>query len=621
MAHLETRGLTFTYAGSDRPALTDVTLTVRSGEFAVLCGVSGSGKSTLLRLVKRELAPGGVLSGDILLDGVPLEQWDARQAAAAVGLVMQDPDSQLVADTVEHELAFGMENFGLPRSVMRRRLAEIAGFFGLEPLLERPVDELSGGQKQAVNLASVLLLQPRLLLLDEPLAQLDPIAARDLLGMIRRLNEEWGITVLICEHRVDDLLPMADRIIRLEAGKVAFDGEPREFVRAAWRSGDPGWLGFVPAVSAWALRAGGESALADPPLTVKAARQRLAAGGSGPVDGPGAPAEFRHPTDPDFPAKAADRAADAEHPDGTARPEVRPRHEPTGKPLLAARELFFAYSRGQTPVLRGLDWTLRRGDFAVLFGANGSGKSTLLQLMAGLREPQRGRVDLDGVPLRRLTVRERTSRIGYLAQNPLLHFAHETLLDDLVHAAAFAGAANPAEEAERLARRFGLTALLERHPHDLSGGERQLAALAVAAAGRPVALLLDEPTKGLDPVAKARLADELRRMHREGMTLLMATHDVAFAEAHATRCALLFGGEIVADEPADTFFRNNFFYTSPRHRLARDMNAHRPASFGATPVRDWPPAAEPHAGRREGNPAPAPERRAPDRGGIRGRSG
>lgn len=590
MAHLETRGLTFTYAGSDRPALTGVTLTVRSGEFAVLCGATGSGKSTLLRLVKRELAPGGVLSGDILLDGLPLEQWDPRQAAATVGLVMQDPDSQLVADTVEHELAFGMENFGLPRGVMRRRLAEIAGFFGLEPLLNRPVDELSGGQKQMVNLASVLLLQPRLLLLDEPLAQLDPIAARDLLGMIRRLNEEWGITVLLCEHRVDELLPMADRVIRLEGGKVSFDGEPGEFVRAAWRSGDPEWLGFVPKATLWALRAGGEAAVADPPLTVKATRQRLAAGGFGRAVRFDAQTELRRPEDPADPAAASERVPNAGdgHPqagadahlqagahrrDGAARSEARSRNERTGEPLLEVRDLFFAYSRGQTPVLRGVDWTLCRGDFTALFGANGSGKSTLLQLLAGLREPQRGRVDLEGRPLRRLTVRERTARIGYLAQNPLLHFAHETLRDDLVHAAAFAGAVNPEEEAERLARRFGLTALLERHPHDLSGGERQLAALAVAVAGRPAALLLDEPTKGLDPFARARLAEELRRMHREGLTLLMATHDVEFAAAHATRCALLFDGEIVADEPANAFFRDNFFYATPLHRLARETDA------------------------------------------------
>jgi energy-coupling factor transport system ATP-binding protein len=279
--------------------------------------------------------------------------------------------------------------------------------------------------------------------------------------------------------------------------------------------------------------------------------------------------------------------------------------------LLVARELFFAYSRGQTPVLRGLEWTLRRGDFAALFGANGSGKSTLLQLMAGLREPQRGRVELEGAPLCRLPVRERTARVGYLAQNPLLHFAHETLREDLVHAAAFAGAANPAEEAERLARRFGLTALLERHPHDLSGGERQLAALAIAVSGEPAVLLLDEPTKGLDPFAKARLADELRRMHRAGMTLLMATHDVEFAAAHASRCALLFGGDIVADEPADTFFRDNFFYASPLHRLARETDACRP----------FQPAAPPREPKETPRTEHPPERRAPVRDGDRERYG
>ena len=550
MAHLEVKGLTFAYAGSAEPALGNVSLEVRPGELAVLCGATGSGKTTLLRLIKRELAPGGVMTGDILLDGVPLHKLDPRQAAAAVGLVMQDPESQLATDTVEHELAFGMENLGLPRGEMRRRLAELAGFFGLEPLLGKPLEELSGGRKQAVNLAAVLLCQPRLLLLDEPLAQLDPLAARELAGLIRRLNEERGVTVLLCEHRLDELMPAADRVILLEAGAVAFNGPPAEFVRAVWRAGDPGRLMFLPAATAWALRRFGDMALADPPLDVKAVRRMyLAEGAAGPADGGRRGAGGS-------PRRVAERGAE----------EARVRRPK--EPLLTAQGVFFAYSRDEPAVIRGLDWTLGRGEFVALLGANGSGKSTLLQLLAGLRRPQRGDVRLAGVPVHRLPAGTRTARIGYLAQNPLLHFVHETVRDELVHAAAFTGAADPEEEAVRLARRFDLEPLLERHPHDLSGGERQRAALAIAVAGRPDVLLLDEPTKGLDPFAKAKLADELRRLNGEGMTLVVATHDVEFAEAHASRCALLFQGEIAADEPAETFFRGNFFYVSPLHRLA-----------------------------------------------------
>jgi len=571
MAHLEVKGLTFAYAGSPEPALRNVSLEVRPGELAVLCGATGSGKSTLLRLIKRELAPGGVMSGEILLDGVPLRSWDPRQAAAAVGLVMQDPESQLVADTVEHELAFGMENFGLPRGAMRRRLAEIAGFFGLEPLLDKPLEELSGGRKQAVNLAAALLPQPRLLLLDEPLAQLDPLAARELIALIRRLNEERGVTVILCEHRLDELLPAADRVILLEAGAVAFDGSPADFVRAAWRAGDPGRLAYLPAETAWALRHFGDAVLPDPPLDVKTARRMLAAEGlAGPAGG-GARGDG---------GESLRRGKEQ----GGERTSARRAEEP----LLSAEGVFFAYSRDEPAVIRGLDWALRRGEFVALLGANGSGKSTLLQLLAGLRRPQRGGVRLAGVPLHRLPAGTRTARIGYLAQNPLLHFAHETLRDDLVHAAKFTGSANPEEEAARLARRFDLEPFMERHPHDLSGGERQRAALAVAVAGRPDVLLLDEPTKGLDPFAKAELADELRRLNGEGMTLVMATHDVEFAEAHASRCALLFRGEIAADEPAEAFFRDNFFYVSPLRRLAEAAeNAQpRPAASGESADRN-----------------------------------
>ena len=598
MAHLEVKGLTFAYAGSPEPALRNVSLEVRPGELAVLCGATGSGKSTLLRLIKRELAPGGVMSGEILLDGVPLRSWDPRQAAAAVGLVMQDPESQLVTDTVEHELAFGMENFGLSRGAMRRRLAEIAGFFGLEPLLEKPLEELSGGRKQAVNLAAALLPQPRLLLLDEPLAQLDPLAVRELIALIRRLNEERGVTVLICEHRLDELLPAAERVILLEAGAVAFEGSPADFVRTAWRTGDPGRLAYLPAATAWALRHFGDVVLADPPLDIKAARRLLAA------EGPAGPAGGGERGDG---GESLRRGTDAER--GSAR-----RAE---EPLLSAEGVFFSYSSGEPAVIRGLDWTLRHGEFVAILGANGSGKSTLLQLLAGLRRPQRGGVRLAGVPLHRLPAGVRTARIGYLAQNPLLHFAHETLRDDLVHAAKFTGSARPEEEAERLARRFALEPFMERHPHDLSGGERQRAALAVAVAGRPDVLLLDEPTKGLDPYAKAKLADELRRLNGEGMTLVMATHDVEFAEAHASRCALLFMGEIAADEPAETFFRDNFFYVSPLRRLAGEAESAkpRPAATGGSADRNLHGADIGQADGERGSEVDAPDNETDDEPG------
>ena len=551
MAHLELERVSFIYPGAIGASLEDVSLSVRRGEFVVLCGPSGSGKSTLLRLLKREVSPGGRLGGTIALDGVPLHEWPARELAAQVGLVMQSPDNQLVVDTVEHELAFGMENFGLPRDAMRRRLAEMAGFFGLEPLLDRRTDELSGGQKQLVNLAAAIMLQPRALLLDEPLAQLDPLAARELLGMIKRLNDEWGITVVMSEHRLDELLPLVDRVVRLERGRIAFDGEPRRFAAEAWRRRDAHWDAALPAVARRALAHAEATAtpLAEVPLTVKEARAWLA--GAGLSEGDGVARAMRH-----------DAMASVQSSPESPTPSTAP-----GKPLLEASELFFAYDKRSPAVLRGLDWRIARGDWIALFGGNGSGKSTLLQLLAGLRAPLRGQTRLNGEPLARLKPKAKFAAIGYLAQNPLLHYAHETLLADLTTAAIRAGAEDPARAALAVADRFGLADLLSRHPHDLSGGEQQLGALAMTLLGRPGLLLLDEPTKGLDPYAKAKLGEHLRDIHRDGTTLLMATHDVEFAAAFANRCALLFRGEIVADGEPEPFFQGNVFYAPPLHRL------------------------------------------------------
>ncbi|MCD9022657.1 ABC transporter ATP-binding protein [Cohnella silvisoli] len=559
MAHYELQKVTFTYPEETLPALSELSLSVPSGEFVVLCGPSGSGKSTLLRLLKREVSPGGRMSGVIMLDQLPIQDWPARELAGLVGLVMQNPDNQLVVDTVEHELAFGLENFGLGREAMRRRMAEMAGFFGLEPLLDRKTDELSGGQKQTVNLAAVLMLQPRVLLLDEPLAQLDPLAARELLGMIKRLNEEWGITVIMSEHRIDDLLPLADRVVRMELGRIAFNGNARDYVLEAWDHEGEDWVSSLPSVTRWALEQLPPSSQLhsdEPPLTVKETRNWLSRA--------------------DMEPKLASETLDHKTRNATVSQQYRhsttpsPASDPTPastKPLLAADGLFYAYDKHSPAVLKGLEWQIRHGDWAVLFGGNGSGKSTLLQLLAGLRLPQRGAVHWEGTPFARMSSKERFSAIGYLAQNPLLHYAYDSLSEDLLQAANRAEAEDPKQEVEQMAERFGLTHLLSRHPHDMSGGEQQLGALAITLLGKPRLLLLDEPTKGLDPLAKLKLGEHLENIHAQGTTLIIATHDIELAAAYANRCSLLFHGEIVADGEPEQFFQGNLFYATALHRL------------------------------------------------------
>lgn len=569
--------LTFRYPDAAQPALTEADLSVRKGEFVVLCGASGSGKTTLLRHFKRELAPVGERSGSVRYDGHPLAELPDGRAAEEIGFVFQHPESQIVMDTVWHELAFAMENRGYPQVVMRQRLAELSSFFGLEPLLQRSVHELSGGQTQLVNLASVLLLQPRLLLLDEPTSQLDPVAAREFVHLLRRLNEEFGVTVIASEHRLDDILPLADRLVVMADGRVRYDGTPGEVCRRIWATGDARERLYVPSVArllaaldvADANGPSGSAAATDAPLplTVReavTAIDRLAADRASASDEP-----------PDRATKAGGprgqtvvRTAETLQPSASSgvsqlrsllRLAARREAEGPGE-ALSCRELAYRFERDQPDVLRRLSLQVREGELLAVLGGNGAGKSTLLQLMAGLRKPQRGKIAI--APGR---------RIGYLAQNPMLYFSSDTVREEFARAAGHAGFKGGAAETEiaHWSDAFGLGELADRHPHDLSGGQQQKLALALALLPRPDILCIDEPTKGLDPDAKEAFAALLLQLREEGMTIVMVTHDAEFAARHADRCALLYDGEIAAEAEPPLFFGGNYFYTTAVNRAVR----------------------------------------------------
>ncbi|MFC3803399.1 ABC transporter ATP-binding protein [Cohnella sp. GCM10012308] len=568
--------LTFRYPDAAQPALTAVDLSVCKGEFVVLCGASGSGKTTLLRHFKRELAPVGELSGSLRYDGNPLAELPDGRAAEEIGFVFQHPESQIVMDTVWHELAFAMENRGYPQVVMRQRLAELSSFFGLEPLMQRPVHELSGGQTQLVNLASVLLLQPRLLLLDEPTSQLDPVAAREFVHLLRRLNEEFGVTVIASEHRLDDILPLADRLVVMAAGRVRYDGAPGDVCRRIWTTGDARERLYVPSV-ARLLAALDDAGTCEPseteaapdaplPLTVReavAAIDRLA-GERAASDGRGddaAKAEGPHDR------AIADCAEIRIPPASTGVSQLRgllrlsARQGADGPAeVLSCRELTYRFERDQPDILRRLSLQVREGELLAVLGGNGAGKSTLLQLMAGLRKPQRGKIAI--APGRKL---------GYLAQNPMLYFSSDTVREEFARAAEHAGYKGGAAEVEIAywTDAFDLGALPDRHPHDLSGGQQQKLALALALLPRPDILCIDEPTKGLDPDAKEAFAALLLQLREEGMTIVMVTHDAEFAARHADRCALLYDGEIAAAAEPPLFFGGNYFYTTAVNRAVR----------------------------------------------------
>lgn len=519
MAAFAIEHLTFAYPKAASPALDNVSFSVREGEFFLLCGVSGGGKSTLLRHLKSVLTPYGTRSGRVLLDGKPLETWDARTQAQRIGFVLQQPDDQLVTDKVWHELAFGLESLGTDAQTMRLRVGEMASFFGIQTWFDRSVDTLSGGQKQLLNLASVMAMHPDVLVLDEPTGQLDPIAAAEFLHTVQRLNRELSVTVILSEHRLEDALPMADRAAVLEQGRLTALGTPDEVARALLERGSPFFAAMPTPVRVW----GGVGAPGKCPLDIRAGRALL---------------ETLRPS----PLPAADvPAAD------------------DGAPLLQLRECWFRYDRDGADVLKGLSLTVRAGELLAIVGGNGAGKSTALAVLAGQRRPYRGKV------------LQKAKRIAALCQEPRAMFVKDTVRADLedVMRTLSLPAAERQPRMDAAVAAMALSPLLERHPFDLSGGEQQRAAIAKLLLARPDVLLLDEPTKGMDAAFRASFGALLRALCEQGTAVVLVSHDIEFCAAYADRAALLFDGQILSEGRTRAFFAGNHFYTTAANRMAR----------------------------------------------------
>ncbi len=524
---LQIENLSFRYPGADRNAVEQVSFSVRSGEFMVVCGESGCGKTTLLRLLKPELAPAGDRTGSIAYGG-------GEPTPAGIGYVLQNPDNQIVADKVWHELAFGLENMGLPTEVIRRRVGEMASYFGIQDWFRKRTDELSGGQKQLLNLAAVMVMQPKVLILDEPTSQLDPIAASDFLATLRKLNRELGLTVILAEHRLEEAFPGADRVLLMDGGRVLVCDVP-ERVGDALPAEHPMRAGLPSAVRIF-------QSLHIPdrcPLTVRQGRDFLE----------------RH---------FGDR--------GGVLPEPEYRHGETV--AVELKNVWFRYERDLPDVLRGTSVQVYGGELYAVLGGNGTGKTTMLQVIAGIGKAYRGRVLIEGRQIREY--RGNSLYRGVLAllpQNPQTVFIRDTVRADFDEILEAHGVPKH-ERALRVsvaAERFGITHLLDRNPFDLSGGEQQKCALAKVLLTEPRVLLLDEPTKGIDAGAKRVLRDILTRLKADGMTLLMVTHDVEFAAETADRCALFFDGEVLSADTPSRFFGGNTFYTTAANRMARTL--------------------------------------------------
>ncbi len=577
------RDLTFFYPGQTVPALNSVNLTVEAGEFITLCGKSGCGKTTLLRQLKPLLAPHGTRTGEIFFEGVPLDALDQRTQAGRIGFVLQTPDNQIVTDKVWHELAFGLESLGCDTPTIRLRVAEMASFFGIEAWFHKSVSELSGGQKQLLNLAAVMAMQPSVLLLDEPTSQLDPIAATEFLATVGKINRELGTTVLLTEHRLEEALPLSDRVVVLDGGGLAADGTPRA-VGAALRDRDHEMFLAMPTpMRVYAAVPGG----GDCPVTIRDGRDWL--------------------------ARRAESRPLSPLPD-------RPDTTPAAPPAVELEEVWFRYEKDGPDIVKGLSLSVPRGALFAVVGGNGAGKTTALALLAGVNTPHRGAVRLDGRALADIPPEERfDGLLGVLPQNPQTLFVKKTveqdlyeLLDDLP--------LSPAQRAGRVDRVVTLCELrplLGRHPYDLSGGEQQRAALAKVLLLEPRILLLDEPTKGLDGQFKEKLAHILKDLRAGGCTILMVSHDVEFCARHADRCALFFDGAVVAQGPPRAFFTGSSFYTTAANRMARALlpdavtaedvilacGGTVPAEDAAPPPLD--PGGEVETGREEGPPPPA----------------
>ncbi|MGI6485657.1 MAG: ABC transporter ATP-binding protein [Tepidanaerobacteraceae bacterium] len=543
MALIDIHNFNFTYPNAKQKALTNINVSIEDGEFVVICGPSGCGKTTLLSQLKREISPEGELSGEIYYKGKPIKNISKGQAVKEIGLVFQDPEDQIVVDTVIHELAFSMENIGYTKSIMKKRLAEMANFFGLEKILYKPVLELSGGEKQIINLASVLLLQPKVLLLDEPTSQLDPVAAKQFLQMLYRLNRELSTTIIMSEHRLEDVLPMADKVLLMQRGRLKYCGSPRKVSHQVIESEDNNFLNFLPTVVKMYSCFTGNTEQDKMPLDVREAKTVIS--------------RFISRTD----NKKIHITDD----------KNRMRNQKS--PILSIKGIDFRYEKDAPNVLNNLSLDVFKGELISVLGGNGTGKSTLLQVIAGLRKPQRGKIYLEGTEIFRIAEEERYQKIGYLAQNPMLYFINDTVEDELYKRAdALKTKVKHVEKLlEDYVNLFGLKNLLSRHPYDLSGGEKQKLAITTVLLSAPKIILMDEPTKGLDPSFKLEFGEILKTLTKSGATLILVSHDIEFVARISTSCALLFGGEIASKDSPRIFFSKNYFYTTAVNRTVREM--------------------------------------------------
>ncbi len=523
MEKIKIEGFSFTYPGENAKTLDSIDMTIEEGDFVTIFGRSGSGKSTLLRNLKPYITPYGEKTGRVLLDGVEVGMLSHREQCEKIGFVLQNPDNQIVTDKVWHELAFGLENLGLDTNEIRGRVAEMAAFFGIEDWFHKKVVDLSGGQKQLLNLASVMVMQPEVLVLDEPTSQLDPIAASEFLQTVSKINKELGTTIVLSEHRLEEALNYSTQAVVIDKGRIVAEGTPRSVAAMLKKQKNDMFAALPVPMRIYGALEDGE----DFPLSISQGRRFLL----------------------NFSKK------------GIEQKQIKAEEYKKADIAIKLEDIYFRYEKDLADVVKGLSCEVYQGEVFALMGGNGMGKTTVLHLIKGLFQPQRGKVTLNN------------QTIGVLPQNPETLFIKKTVELDLYDMLSQQklSEAEKTERIEEVIELCELAPLLNRHPFDLSGGEKQKMALAKILLSDPQILLLDEPTKGLDAHYKESFGEILEALKLAGKTVVIVSHDVEFCAKYADRCALMFDGQIVSEGIPSQFFANKSFYTTAANRMSRGI--------------------------------------------------
>lgn len=511
MAQIKVENLTFTYAMSQNPSLKNISLTIEEGDFVTICGKSGCGKTTFLRCLKTILRPAGKISGNIEYNGETLENVSEIIQAEEIGFVMQNPEQQIVTDKVWHELAFGMENLGRKKGEIRARVGEVAEYFGIAKWYEMSVNQLSGGQKQLLNLASVMAMNPKVLILDEPTAQLDPIAAEHFINTLQKLNEELGTTIILSEHRLNSVMPISNKIVMLKDGEVIYQGNSTDASEQVYGKEEFRFMPIPMQIYTEVINKNLEFVIEKAPLTIGQGRKWVK--------------KFASPHQ-------------------ECKKETT-KGEESRVCAVEGKNIWFRYDKDSPDIVKGANLKIRKGEIYCLLGGNGAGKTTLLSIIAGIKKQYRGKM-------------KRNGSVALLPQNVQTLFIKDCVADELSGNREFI-------------ENFGLIKYQNTHPYDLSGGEQQKLALAKVLLSNPDILLLDEPTKGLDNIYKEEMGKIITKLKEQGKTIVMVSHDIEFCGAYGDRSALFFQGDVISENSTEEFFCGNNFYTTVAHKMAGEI--------------------------------------------------